>query len=265
MDQLFERLGLTEGERAIYQVLLEKGTALAGEIIKLSGLKRGNTYNILARLRDLGLIYEDKTGVTTRYSVETPDKLLSLVSDQYRELATLKQDLERELPKLQSQYRLVVEKPEIKFYEGIQAMADIYDDIVATGQSFQLVRAKYHQVYQEEVVPKIINRFIRRRVKRGMGVEALTPKEPAALGHVSRDAAWLFDRVWVNEADYNAPVEIDIYDKKVAFLSFGKELIGMVIESEQIALAMKQLFALARIGARKTTVQEIVPQTGSPA
>ena len=38
---------------------------------------------------------------------------------------------------------------------------------------------------------------------------------------------------------YTAPVEIDIFGDKVAILSFGKELVGMIAESKQIASIVK--------------------------
>ena len=53
----------------------------------------------------------------------------------------------------------------------------------------------------------------------------------------------------------NTTLEIDIYGNKVALLSFGKELIGTIIESKQIAEALKQIFDLAKLGAKKTTPQ----------
>ncbi len=49
---------------------------------------------------------------------------------------------------------------------------------------------------------------------------------------------------------YDAPVEIDIFGNKVAILSFGDELIGMIIESKQIASSLRQLFILATLGTQ---------------
>lgn len=58
--------------------------------------------------------------------------------------------------------------------------------------------------------------------------------------------------------EYTAPVEIDIYGDKIALMSFGKELIGVIIESPQIARALKEIFLLAKRGA-ETRKERISP------
>ena len=58
------------------------------------------------------------------------------------------------------------------------------------------------------------------------------------------------DRTWVDKDDYNAEVEWTIFGDKVSAISFGKEGVGMIIESPQIAESMRQLFNLAKAGAK---------------
>lgn len=45
-------LGLTENEAVLYQLLLELGPKPANELLKPSGLQRGNLYNTLTRLKE---------------------------------------------------------------------------------------------------------------------------------------------------------------------------------------------------------------------
>jgi len=65
-----------------------------------------------------------------------------------------------------------------------------------------------------------------------------------------KDQDILFDRTWVSTSLYNSPVEIDIYGDRVAIMSYGKEFVGTIIQSEQISKALKQVFELARVGAK---------------
>lgn len=85
-----------------------------------------------------------------------------------------------------------------------------------------------------------------------MRVYAITPRDQFAKLRVTTpeaDKAILFERTWVDASLYSAPVEIDIYGDKIALLSFGTELIGVIIQSPQIANALQQIFALAKRGA----------------
>ena len=86
--------------------------------------------------------------------------------------------------------------------------------------------------------------FIERRVKAGINVVALSPETPLSNHDPAIDRQWLYTRTWLPEGSYNAPVEIDVYGNKVALLSFENEAIGTVIQSPQIADAMRQLFDL---------------------
>jgi len=46
-------------------------------------------------------------------------------------------------------------------------------------------------------------------------------------------------------------VEVNVYGNKVSFISFGDETVGTIIESPQIAQAMRELYAMAQIGAEE--------------
>lgn len=253
MDTLLRQLGLSEGEVALYLLLLERADATPGELIKLAGLKRGDTYNKLYELKKKGLVAEFTRNKKKHFRAEHPAKLEELVNVRVKATEQLRAELREQLPKTMSRFNLSQERPGVTVVEGLEGIGAIYDNILENGQDFQLVRAKYHPLYEEQVVPKVINGFIRDRVKRGIHVEALTPQEDQVLQNVDKDKEWLYDRTWVSPSEYNAPVEIDIYGDRVAFLSFGKEMIGTVLQSPQIARAMRQLFRLAKHGANAQT------------
>ena len=255
---VLKNIGLTDGEVKVYQTLLEGGELSAGELIRKTALKRGDCYNKIYNLRKKGLIREiSKQGKKT-FRLEHPDKIVQLMEDKINDGLTDKKTLESIMPNLISQYNLVRDKPGVTFYEGKDGIQTIYNDILremSNEESYQLIRSKYEEIYNREIVPKILQPFVKKRVRKKIRVNSLTPYEPPLekenpQERIKKDQKNLFDRQWVLTDDYNAPVEIDIYKNKVAFLSFKKELLGAVIESPQIALAMKQLFLLAKLGAK---------------
>lgn len=54
----------------------------------------------------------------------------------------------------------------------------------------------------------------------------------------------LFHRTVLQRDNYTAPVEIDVYGNKVAFISFGETQMATIIDSPPVADAMRQLLRL---------------------
>ena len=53
------------------------------------------------------------------------------------------------------------------------------------------------------------------------------------------------------ESAYTAPVEVDIYGHKVAFIAFGDTQMATIIDSPLIAEAMRQLHAMLQESYRE--------------
>ena len=67
-------------------------------------------------------------------------------------------------------------------------------------------------------------------------------------------------KVYRRKNDYNSPVEIDIFGDNVAFINFDKDGMSTLIESPEIADAMRQMFLFAKKYIRKATNQdELLP------
>ena len=76
--------------------------------------------------------------------------------------------------------------------------------------------------------------------------------EPAEEDNIQygkeNDARMLRDMAWAPRDAYTAPVNIYVYGNKTGLISYGEEVIGTIIESPQIAEAMRQIFALTKRG-----------------
>lgn len=254
-EAILKQIGLTDDEIALYETLLQTGAIKASKLAQKTPFKRVLVYKLLNDLVELGLVEKDEESATvTLFKPTHPSALKELVNKRQEQLQAVEESLHQTLPRIIADFNLVSGKPGIRFFEGVVGLSNIYDDILETlvdGENFYLVRSAYEPVYKDTAVP-IINDFIKKRVKRRISVTALTPSDAAPGGRFPKredDEKVLYNRTWIQKERYSAPVEIDIYGNKIAFLSFGKELIGVIIESAQIALALKQLFALCQAGA----------------
>lgn len=151
------------------------------------------------------------------------------------------------LPNLMKQYYSVAEQPVVRFYQGKEGLDHIYDDILRVGKDFHLIMTPAENDFMGE---DYMNKFIARRVKEGIKVTALTPDALEANHDPKLDKKILMERYWYDPKTFDVPVEINIYGRKVAFLSFGEEVIGTVIDSLQIAKSMRLIFEMLRVGSR---------------
>jgi len=236
------QLGLNQNEAIIYEYLLKNGERSAGEVIKKTPLKRGLVYLVLGELVKKGLILEKKKDKVALFSPAHPQILEERLANEEALIKKAKFTLEANLAMLVSDFNLVSGRPGVRSFEGVVGLSKIYDEILKDGKDFLLVRSIHEPVYTNKMLP-VVKRFIKERVAKNISVTAITPTDIEP--DTEQDKQNLFTRYWVPKELYSAPVEIDVFGDKVAMLSFGKELVGTIIESEQIADAMRQLFGLA--------------------
>ena len=74
-------LGYSEYEARVYVALLRASPAGAYETAKRSGVPTSKVYEVLARLRDKGLVMELEEGARTRYTPMAPEELVDELRD----------------------------------------------------------------------------------------------------------------------------------------------------------------------------------------
>lgn len=253
-EKILQQALLTKDQAIIYTVLLKNGPLPAGKLTKKTPLKRSLVYKVLEQLAELGLVEKQKKrGQAIVFQPNHPETIKDLIETRQRQAENARAVLETVMPGLVSDFNLISGKPSVRFFEGIEGLKQIYDDILSTGEDFYLIRSVYEPVYSEKIVP-IIERFIKKRVAKKISVTAITPRgfsRNNTASSLREDAKILYKRTWLDKKYYDAPVEIDIYGDKIAFLSFGKELIGIIIDSPQISQALKKLFLLSQKAAKQ--------------
>jgi len=246
---IFQKAGLTPTQALILDYLYEKKEGKAGEIAKKIKKSRAIVYKDLEELAVSKLIEKtDKPGQVSVFRVGHPSYMEKFFDQKEDKIKKDRQLFKSYLPDMVSAYNLMSDKPGIRYYVGVDGMKNIYDEILRDGKDFYLIRSAYEPVYKKEILP-IVEQFIKKRVAKNIKVTAITPTD-IIKSNSDKDVDWLMERFWVDKDMYNSPVEIDIYGNKVAILSFGEELMGMIIESKQIAQSLKQIFILATFGTQ---------------
>lgn len=240
----FETLGLNEKESAVYTTLLTLGKATASTVVAQSGLKRGNTYDILYRLESLGLISKFMKDGKLTFQVESPEKLLTLATNQQQKVKAAEESLKSFLPQLNSQYQLSVGKPTIQYFEGEDGIHEVFSDIYA--RKDEPVYGCVDLEIADKALPShIINRLIPLRVRNKLTAYTILGDSIQAKEISAKDKQQLRHSLLANKEKYPLPAEIDVYEDKIAMLTFEKgNFIGLVIQNAALATTMRSLFKI---------------------
>ncbi|MFH0830955.1 MAG: helix-turn-helix domain-containing protein, partial [Parcubacteria group bacterium] len=119
---ILKKLGLSETEGRLYLELLKVGALTANELTKLTHTRRPTTYYALRQLAERGLLHKSGVPGTERFQAELPEKILTLVTLQERELERIEKDVRSLIPQLVKTKAPYEGLPAVSFFQGDFAM-----------------------------------------------------------------------------------------------------------------------------------------------
>jgi sugar-specific transcriptional regulator TrmB len=245
LEELFHLLGLSSKEAVVYRTLLEMGTSDVASLVTRTGLKRGITYTVLYSLARQKLVKQLTKNKKTTFQAEHPKSLLDMMNRQKNQMEHLEENIHSLYPKLSSMYKLSVGKPSVRYFEGEDGILEVFEDIYAPKKD--IVYGCVDLEKADRSFPSyIMKRLIPKRIKNGVQAHSIIGDSKNARTLQKQDSKQLRTSILIDKKDYPLPAEIDIYEDKVAMLSFVKgEFIGVIIENADIAESLRSIFRLA--------------------
>lgn len=240
--------GLNPTEAKCYIVLLERPEWKPAELAVHIKETRTNCYKLLDKLVEYGLAKRFDKDKKLHYQATNPARLLQLAREQRQAREKAEQELEASTEALVRTYFTAHEQPGVQYFQGEKEITGIFDAIAKSSEEVVFVHTTagidfYGFTAMHNLRMKAVNAGVRRRT--------LTPDAPAApQDYAKSDPLVALRRTWLKGGDYTAPVEWGAFEDKLYMVSYGKEAIGLMIESPQIAESFKQLFALLERGQK---------------
>jgi sugar-specific transcriptional regulator TrmB len=237
--------GFSTKESEVYIALLELGKGTVTEISRQAGINRTTGYDILGSLASKGVVSVSGKEPKQEYAAEAPEAITRYLE---REQAKLDEAIKKsetiagELTLLHANKN----RPKIRFYEGKEGLQHVYEDTLTSSEA---IRAYASVEDVETTLPGYFPEYYKRRTRKGIGIRAIFPHTPAAEARKSHDFEENRETVLVPADKYQFSPEINIYDNKVMIASW-REKLGVIIESAEIADAMKKTYDLAWLGAK---------------
>jgi len=237
-------LGLDERETSVYLSLLEQGPQLPQHIARHTGIKRTTLYEIFPILASKELIIEVRQGKRRLFQAVPPDRILRNFENKYKEI-------KQNISGLNEIYLMQGLKPKIDIYEGFNGIKKLYLKTLETKETMR----NYVQMSKNNhtVLDWLVREYVPMRVKRGIEVKAIVPMESETDVYMPIGDKYLRQTRKVPWKKFPFKIECMILGDKLFFATYekGKPLVGIIIESKQIATTQAALFDLAWEGAEK--------------
>lgn len=240
-----QNFGFSEKEADVYVGLLELGKGTVTEISRKAGINRTTGYDILNSLSIKGVISVSGKEPKQEYVAEPPEAITNYLKKELEKLSEHIKKSEEIVPDLTLLHSLK-NRPKIRFYEGNEGLQHVYEDTLTSSET---IRAYASVEDVHAALPNYFPEYFKRRAKKNIFIRAIFPHTKGAEKLILHNVAEKREALLVPSDTFNFSPEINFYDNKVMIADWRGKL-GIIIESEEIADAMKKTFELAWIGAK---------------
>ena len=242
-----QNFGFSEKETDVYIALLELGKGSVTEISRKAGINRTTGYDILNTLTNKGVVSVSGKEPKQEYAAEPPESITTYLKREAEKIAdSIKksEEIAHDLTLLHA-YK---NRPKIRFYEGKEGLQHVYEDTLSSSET---IRAYASVEDVHSTLPNYFPAYYKRRAAKGISIRAIFPHTPEAEKLINHNEEEKRETVLVPADKFNFSPEINIYDNKVMIADW-REKLGIIIESQEIADAMKKTYELARLGSKIT-------------
>lgn len=237
-------LGLTELQIRAYLVILKANGIKISTLAKQIAVNRPNTYTLIERLKEFELIHEENL-VTGK---------IIYASDHHNIIEKLKQinkKFEKDIIQVQSldsYFKLIKANsnnylPKVRTFETKYSLDTIADDILSSSKGKEILLFSNQKIEKQFFSKKMHENFVKTRVKNKTNIRVLVIDNFDGTALRSHDKGLLREtRILPEEIEFSS--EIYIYENKIAMIDIKEEVIGIIIENEELFNVHKQLFEL---------------------
>ncbi len=234
--------GLTAPEVSVYLALLELGPQPASVVAKKAELKRGHTYNVLTLLKNRGVVQEYEEDGVMHFSACAPATLITLMERREEELERNKKSLLQVVPELERIRNPLAVQPRVRFFQGVEGIKAIYEDTLDVKEKQLYAFGDFDHFFPQEKNKELNEwmwRYCQRRAKNGIWYNGILNK--SAMSDLAYKKRFKEKRKLKMLTNIGLPVEVNIYDDKVAIVSSSQDMVGLIIQDAPIAQTLRNI------------------------
>lgn len=238
--QILTQAGLKGDQAIVYEALLKNGPKKASQLSNFVPFKRSLSYKILNELVEMGLVdKKENPGKVAVFEPGHPLKIKEWINKQQEQYKNADLALGGFLPKLISDFNLVLGMPGIQIYEGLDgAQKVLTDSLTATTEI-------YSYIDNEAVIkkyPEINNSYVAQRNKARIKKKLILVDTPFVRENAKKIHKQTTEVRLINSTESFTTV-MQIYDTKVSYITWDdKNIISVIIDNPNISKMHRILF-----------------------
>lgn len=240
-EKYLQEIGLNEKEAALYLALLEVDNASVIDLSKKTKINRSTAYVVLEGLMKKALVTEVQVGKKVHYQAEAPERLETFVEHQKIVFEERSRRLADIIPQIKSMQREQGQRPVLKYFDGREAAINSNRDFFNAKDKEGVGYFVFNRDLIEEIFdPREIQEIQKIRPNKNIRGKSLYVSTQTTL--LSND---MTERKKIDGNAYPVLCDVSIYEDRVQFVTLGKKVSSIFIQSKDVAETLKSLFKLA--------------------
>ncbi len=237
-----QSVGLSDKQAKVYVAALFLGPSAVQKIAEQAEINRATAYVILDELAQMGLVSESTQGKKTVFVAEPPEAIERYLEAQTQALTQKQSELKNLLPGLKEVSRATDgdETPVVRFYKGDEGAHTIHSHYRRKAKPNSLMYGVTNIDEVHKIFPNILEENPQRRLRKRLSSKLIYSY---SIGDVKSDRTQLRE---TKKVSYPIKADVNLYEDAAVISTYnGKNSVGVVIESKDIAGVLRQLFEMA--------------------
>ncbi len=246
--QILTQAGLKGDQALVYEALLKSGPKKASSLGNFVPFKRSLTYKILTDLAEMGLVVKkEEKGKVAVFEAAHPFKIKEWVEKRQEQFKNAEIALSGFLPKLISDFNMVLGMPGIQIFEGMDGAKKVLaDSLNAKGEIYAFVDSEA----VNKNYPEINREYVEKRLKAGITKKLILEDSIFVRQHIkSFNTKTTQARVVAAKQPFSAVMQI--YGTKISYITLqDKNIVSAILDNPIISQMHKTLFEVMWQNAR---------------
>jgi len=230
IQDFLREIGLSKNEAKIYQMLLEHGPSLVGEISLKTKIHRRNVYDSIEKLKEKGFASWTIKNNRKYFEAVDPKRILDIFEEKKEKVKTI-------IPQLVKRQK---EVQNVRVYTGVEGRKIVFEDKLKD-KNEQLVLGA-HQPSKR--ISRYIKIYHERRIVKKIPLKMLYPPDELEAAKYFSKLKYVKVRILPKMLS-KTPIVINIYGDKVAFLTDDSEKqshLTILIEDKNLSEDFRSYF-----------------------
>jgi len=233
---------LNANEKKVMSGLYQLGQSAVGTLAKQTLINRTSLYPILDKLMHKGLVSKLEAEGRVLFQPLSAEEIKDWAKRKKAAAAAAADNLIK-WSEAQAKTAGNPLLSEIKYFEGLEGVKTLYADTWRNNQDKMIYALTDYKSAYENMRTFFRGEYFPARVKHEVKVKNLIPESAAGRSDLKEAKQMLREMRFIKMFE-DLGIEINIYDNKVALVSFDKKTpAGLIIKNAKIAQAFKNIFS----------------------